>query len=148
MSLGPRTPDSNVVQAFPTKHPEVTRVSDDGGGGRMDRLEQRVTILEKGFEKLDGKIDKLTDLVNSFGLKTSERLSGIEGRLTGIEKTLDAKAGKADLTPIEAKLGDVGGTVRGLPGLPAMITLVLSTITLCLGGAATLAWAFAKFLKP
>lgn len=112
-------------------------------------MERRVATLEKGFEKLDGKIDKLTELVNSFGLKTSERLGIIEGRLTGIEKTLDTKAAKTDLIPIETKLGSVDGKVSNLPGTPTLITLVLSTVALCLGGTAGLAFTLFKiFGKP
>jgi hypothetical protein len=111
-------------------------------------MEARVIALEKGLEKLDTKIDKLTELVNAFGLKTSERLGTIEGRLTGIEKTLDAKAARTDLTPIEVKLGTVDGKVSNLPTTAVMVTLVLTAVALSLGGAAGLAVTLFKLFGP
>lgn len=107
----------------------------------MDDVVRRVASLEKGLEKLDGKIDKLTELVNAFGLKTSERLGGIEGRLTGIEKTLESKASSADVKLVEGKVSSIPTTwqVVGLMG-----ALVVGT----LGGVAGLAFALARYLKP
>lgn len=111
-------------------------------------MDRRISALERGFDKLDSKIDRLTDLVQDLVGKTGDRLGTIEGRLTGIEKMLDAKAAKGDLAPIEAKLGDIGGQIKNLPGIASMITLVLATLAGSLGGAATLAYTLARFLKP
>lgn len=126
---------------FPPASPNL---KGSGGGGTYDDMDHRITALEKGYEKIDGKIDKLTELVNSFGLKTSERLSSIEGRLVGIERDIGTKAAKADLTSIEVKLGSVEGRISNLPTTAAMITLVLSAVGLSLGGAAGLAFMLFK----
>ncbi|MFH6781690.1 MULTISPECIES: hypothetical protein [Methylobacterium] len=111
-------------------------------------MQQRVEALEKGMQKLEGKIDRLTELVNGFGLKTSERLGTIEGRLTGIEKTLESRAAKSDLTPLEAKIAAVDGKIAHLPTTSAMITLMLGAVGLSLGGAAGLAFTLFRIFKP
>ncbi|MCJ2095618.1 hypothetical protein MKK67_24420 [Methylobacterium sp. J-072] len=122
--------------------------TDGGDGGNVNDMERRVATLEKNFEKLDVKIDKLTELVQGLVHKTTERLGAIEGRLTGIEKTLDAKAAKSDLGPLQEKLGDITGQFKNVPGIGSMITLVLATLAGSLGGAATLAYTLAKYLHP
>ena len=106
-----RDSDAEVIQLYSVKHQNSRPVlSDGGGGGTSDGMDLRITALEKGFEKLDGKIDKLTELLSSFALKTSERLGAIEGRLTGIEKTLDAKASTADLREVSGKISSIPTT--------------------------------------
>lgn len=103
----------------------------------MDDVIRRVGALEQNLQKIDGKIDKLTELVNSFGLKTSERLGGIEGRLTGIEKILEMKASTADLR-------EVAGTVKMIPNIWQTLAIMAGLLV----GVSGLAFTIAKWAAP
>lgn len=92
-----------------------------GGGGPTDRMEHRIASLEKSYEKLDGKIDKLTDLVRAFGEKSAERLATIEGRLNGIEKALDAKASTADVKELSGKVSNIPTTWQTVAIIAALL---------------------------
>lgn len=140
--------EADVDEVLARRRIERAPGRDGGDGWPTDGMERRVALLEKNFDKLDGKIDKLTELTQSLVVKSSERLGAIEGRLTGIEKALDARAMRGDLAPIQEKLGDIAGQLRNVPGLGALITLVLATLAGALGGAATLAYTLAKYLHP
>ncbi len=115
-----------------------------GGGGNSGDMEQRLAALEKNYEKLDGKIDRLTNIVQDFVVKTGDRLGSIENKITAIEGDLKAKADRVDLIPIEKEIGIVGGRVSNLPTTAAMITMVLGAVTVSLGGVAGLAFALSK----
>ena len=114
-------------------------------------MERRVQFLEKGFEKIDGKLDRLLDtLVTPSGarptfvsansssewrpdLVVSRRDSGpsktgwrpvsapFEARLERIDATLECKASAADVA-------EVRGMVRSLPTFVHMITLVFGIL--------------------
>lgn len=103
----------------------------------MDDIARRVAALEKGFEKMDGKIDRLTELVNSFGLKSAERLGAIEGRLTGMEAKLDSKASSAEVR-------ELAGKVSSIPN----VWQTLAIMGGLLAGVAGLAFALTKFAEP
>lgn len=91
------------------------------GGQPPDNTDRRLDALEKNFEKLDGKIDRLTELVRSFGEKSADRLSNIDGRLTGIEKTLDAKASTADVRELSGKVSNIPTTWQTVAIIAALL---------------------------
>lgn len=68
-----------------------------GGGGPTDNdMEKRVAALEKSFEKIDGKLDKLGDQGHALEVKlatidgkmeskaTAEKVGAIEGRISDL----------------------------------------------------------------
>jgi hypothetical protein len=119
-----------------------------GGSGGGDSMEPRIAALEAGMKEISSKLDKLVDLVNAGRLENERRFGVIESRLTGIEAKLDNKAGKADLVPIETRLGAMDGKVGMVPTTAAMIATTLSAVGLSLAGAAGLAFTLFKIFKP
>lgn len=111
-----------------------------GGGGTSDGMEQRIAALEKGFEKLDGKLDRLIESVATGRLENEKRFGAIDARLTGIEAKLDAKAARADLAPIEAKLSGLEGRVAGIPTTWQTIAIVAALLV----GIAGVSFSVAK----
>ncbi|WP_342150746.1 hypothetical protein [Methylorubrum sp. SB2] len=55
-------------------------------------MEQHVVALEKGFEKIDGKLDALIKAITDGRLENEKRFGAIERRLAGIEAKLNTKA--------------------------------------------------------
>lgn len=107
----------------------------------MDDVIRRVSALEKGQELIISKLDGIAKGITDGRIENEKRFGAIEGRLTGIERALDAKASSADVKLIEGKVSSIPTTwqVVGLMG-----ALVVST----LGGVAGLAFALARYLKP
>lgn len=92
-------------------------LSGGGGGGTFDPMEARVTVLEKNFEKIDGKLDKLIDGFNDFRRSTEVKLASIEAELK--------------LKSSASELSEVKGRVASLPTIWQLIGLVF----VILGGA-------------
>ncbi|CAO4150853.1 hypothetical protein PKCBPO_03287 [Methylorubrum thiocyanatum] len=82
-----------------------------GGGTTSDDLLRRVRSLEEGHKTILSKLDGISDGIQATRFENERRYGGIEGRLQGIEKMLDAKLNKADLTPIETKLTAIGAAI-------------------------------------
>ncbi|WP_375275874.1 hypothetical protein [Methylorubrum thiocyanatum] len=72
---------------------------------------ERVEALEAGQKTILAKLDEIGKGIADGRLDNEKRFGAIEGRLTGIEAKLDARATKADLTPIETKLTKVQDAV-------------------------------------
>ena len=110
-----------------------------GGGGTSDGMEQRIAALEKGFEKLDGKLDRLIEAVTAGRLENEKRFGAIDSRLTGIEAKLDTKATKTDLAPIEAKLSGLEGRVANIPTTWQTIAIIAAILVGIAGVSFTVA---------
>lgn len=108
-----------------------------GGGTTSDDLLRRVQVLEEGQKAIMNKLDGISDGIKDSRLDNERRYGTIEGRLNGIEKMLDAKSNKSDLTPIETKLTAINAAIdtrapvadlsllRGkVDGLPTTLQLI------------------------
>lgn len=93
-----------------------------GGGGTSDDMDRRVTALEKAFEKMDTKLDKLVTDVG--GIRGD--LSEVKGRVSALP---DARAfgeikGKIDTMPSGEAFGRIASRVERLPTLATLSTLL------------------------
>ena len=54
-------------------------------------MERRVQFLEKGFEKIDGKLDRVLDTLNAFRHETDLRFGAVEARFGALENRMEAR---------------------------------------------------------
>jgi hypothetical protein len=93
-----------------------------GGGGTFDGMEVRVTALEKQFEKIDGKLDKILGELSS----TRADISFLKGRVETIPSSKD--------------FGELKGRVDSLPTMARMTALlsVVAVVILILNNWSTI----------
>lgn len=87
-----------------------TPLQTGGGGGTFDGMEGRVTALEKQFEKVDGKLDKIL------------------GELSSTRVDISFLKGRVETMPSSKDLGELKGRVDSLPTM-ARMTALLSVLT-------------------
>ncbi len=89
-------------------------------------MERRVQALERNFEKIDTKLDKLVDSLQVVVL-----------RLTRIEAVLESKASSAEVADLRgvleskassADVAELRGMVKNLPNIVQMATLVFGNL--------------------
>lgn len=93
-----------------------------GGDGTFDDMERRVTALEKVFEKMDAKLDKLVSDSGALRIELAE----VKGRVSALP---DARAfgelkGKLDTMPSGEAFGRVASRVERLPTLATLTALI------------------------
>jgi hypothetical protein len=77
--------------------------SDEGGG----------STLKSDIHKIKNEITKI-DIRLTTAEKASDKVSAIEGRITGIETTLTHMASRADIESVKAELGGVEQLARNV----------------------------------
>jgi len=98
-----------------------------GGGGTFDGMEARVATLEKQFEKMDGKLDKILGELSS----TRADVSFLKGRIETIPSSRD--------------FGELKGRVDSLPTIAktaGLLTLATAAITIMNNWSMIKAWLF------
>ncbi|MGO9743206.1 MAG: hypothetical protein ACLPN5_17170 [Roseiarcus sp.] len=108
------------------------RAAGSGGGPTGNDMERRVSALEKAYEKIDGKLDKIVDQSHAADLRLEGRFNTVDIKLTSVDAKLDAKASAATVSEIAGRVSDlpskwfVGTTaIAVLFGASAFISAVL-----------------------
>jgi hypothetical protein len=83
------------------KRPSSRSLKPPGGGGTFDDMETRFQALEKGFETINGKLDRLIDAVGSSRLDSATKAGEVNTRLASIDAKLDAKASAEAVARLE-----------------------------------------------
>lgn len=122
---------------------EKTLSGGDGGGTSGD-MERRLSTLEKGMEKVIGKLDDIQSSIGSARLDAERRFGSIDSRLLVIETKLDSKLATTDLTPIEARIGTLDGKVSNIPTVWQTLAIMAGLMV----GVGSLAFTLAKLARP
>jgi hypothetical protein len=103
-----------------------------GGGPTGDDMERRISALERAFEKIDGKLEKIVDQSHAADLRVASLFNTVDVKLSSVDAKLDAKASAAAVSEIAGRISDlpskwfVGTTaIAVLFGASAFISAVL-----------------------
>lgn len=98
----------------------------------MEDLNRRVAALERGQDLIIGKLDGIArgiadgrlEIVKDIAdgrLENEKRFSSVEGRLTGIETSLAAKASSADLRDLSGRVSSIPTTWQTIAIIAALL---------------------------